>query len=312
MARQIQEAFMKTLISLENLCHEEWIKSRRKGIGSSDAASILGINPWKSAIQLWGEKTGLIEEADLSENEAVEWGIELEDLIARKYARVTKRELERPTHIYRHSEHEWMLGNPDRFIVGDPRGMGILEIKTTGAHHTADWEEEAPEYYQVQLQHLLAVTGLSWGSFAVLIGGQKFRWMDVLRNDNFITFLISKEEAFWDCVLTGRAPDPDASESARKALALIYPEEKSEECIDLPEGASQWADEIDRGKELIKEGKALLLRGENMMKAAIGNASIGKLSDGRAYSWKVQHRDGYAVPPSDYRVLREIKFKGGK
>lgn len=302
---------MKTLVSLKDLSHQDWLKARGRGIGSSDAATVIGINPWKSRIQLWGEKCGLIEPDDLSDNESVEWGTILEDPVAKKYQRVTGREITPPSHIYRHEKHDWMIGNPDRFIEGDPRGTGILEVKTTSAFHAKDWDEEPPEYYQAQLQHLLAVTGCSWGSFAVLIGGQRFKWCDVERNERFIEFLTEKESEFWDMVLKGDPPDPDASDSAKEALARLYPKESKDVTVDLGDEALEWANALQAVREAQKELDKSRQYAENMLKAAIGEAAIGKLPDGRMYSWKVQHRDSYVVPANDYRVLREIKSKGG-
>ena len=60
---------------------KEWLKARQKGIGGSDAASVLGISPWKTNVQLWEEKTGIKEPEDISEKEVVRFGKESEAAI---------------------------------------------------------------------------------------------------------------------------------------------------------------------------------------------------------------------------------------
>ena len=301
-----------------------WLKARNRGIGGSDAAVVMNLNPWKSAFSLWAEKTGKVTPDDLSDNEAVEWGNLLEEPIARKFAEVTKR-IVMSQHsavwpfvmedgIVRHPDKPFMIGTPDRLFKTPGSPYGVLEIKTTGTHRALDWAEEPPVHYQIQLQHYLAVTGLSYGAFAVLIGGQKFHWRDVERNDRFISLLIEKEEKFWDCVQRDVPPPVDASKSTAEALARLYaaPDESVE--VEPVMLSLEFADMADRRRELIAAIKAYEVekRGiENEIKAALGNSVFGYLPDGSGFSWKMQHREPYIVPESSYRVLREIQPKKG-
>ena len=75
--------------------HEAWEKLRMQGIGGSDVAVIMGYNPWKKPYELYCEKVGLIEPEDLSDNEAVEWGVELEPIVAKKFSENTRKKLKR-------------------------------------------------------------------------------------------------------------------------------------------------------------------------------------------------------------------------
>jgi putative phage-type endonuclease len=298
---------VRELASLTDLSHEHWLELRRtSGIGSSDAAAVLGLSPWKSPLALFAEKTGLTEEDDnLDEKEYIEWGTALEPLIADKYQKVTGRQLSRPTAIYRHEAYDWMIGSPDRFIQDD-RGLGILEIKTVGSFHAKEWMEEPPLFYQVQLQHLLCVIGAKFGSFAVLIGGQKFAWCDAERNERFCSYLIEKEAIFWDGVIRGIAPEADASDSTREVLRRMYPKD-SGDSIALPPDAIAWDEQLQFAKAEIKAAKAREQEAENKIKAAIGNASIGVLPGSGAYSWKAGPRAGYTIAPGIVRTLRRIK-----
>src|SRR5512137_644666 len=162
----------KEFADLRHADYQKWLATRATGIGSSDAAVILDLNPYKSRYALWAEKTGLVDPPDLSENESVEWGIKLEDPIAQKWSRV--RDLAVVDHgrhaVRRCKEYSWMLATIDREILPkNGRGPGILEIKTTGAAHEGEWEEDAPIAYQAQLIHQMVVWGYTWGSLAVLI-----------------------------------------------------------------------------------------------------------------------------------------------
>jgi putative phage-type endonuclease len=296
---------------------QQWLERRRAGIGGSDAPAILGLSPWKSPLALWAEKTGLVQEPNLEELEYIEWGHILEEPIAARYVKVTGRSLIDPGRfaIRTDPDRPWMHCTIDREVEIAPSeppkdGPGDLSIKNAGAYKAKDWEEEPPLLYQVQLQHELAVTGLSWGSFAVLIGGNKFHWCDVPRNGRFISYLIEKEEEFWDRVQRGDPPPADASDSTREVLLRLYPRDTGES-KELPPETFDWIERRRAAKAAQKAAEAELDQVENLIKAAIGEASIGLLGGIPAISWKHQHRDGYTVAPSDFRVLREIKPKKG-
>lgn len=296
---------------------QDWLQHRRSGIGGSDAAAVLGLSPWKSPLALWSEKCGLVDEPNLDELEYIEWGNVLEEPIARKYSQVTGRTLidHGRFAIKTHPERTWQHCTIDREICTDPKLnialRGDLSIKNVGFFKAADWAEEAPLPYQVQLQHELAVTGLQWGSFAVLIGGQKFAWLDTPRNERFISYLIEKEEEFWDRVVRGNPPEPDASDSTKEVLLRLYPHDTGESKA-LPAEFAEYQEKRRALKEQIKAAEAELQGIDNQIKAAIGEASVGLLPDGSGWSWRKQTRESYTVAASEYRVLRELKAKGRK
>lgn len=296
------------------LNQEQWLEKRAGGIGGSDAAAVLGLNPWKSAYTLWAEKSGLVLEPNLDEIEHIEWGKVLEEPIAKRYVRETSRTLidHGRYAIQIHDLHPFMHCTIDREIMPiNGNGPGDLSVKNAGEFQRCHWEEEPPLHYQAQLQHELAVTGMQWGSFAALIGGNKFRWMDMPRNDKFLRFLIEKEEEFWDRVMRGEPPPTDASDSTREVLLRLYPRDTGASKA-LPFEAADWLERRRKLKEDEKGTKAALQEVENQIKAAIGEASIGMLPDGSGFSWKHQHRAAYTVAETDFRVLREIKPKGAK
>jgi predicted phage-related endonuclease len=258
-----------------------------------------------------------VQEPDLSEIEYVEWGNILEPAIASKYEIVTGRKLLDPGRfaIRTSTAYPHMLCTLDRIIDATNEkygtGQGDLSIKNAGEFKRRDWEEEPPLPYQVQLQHEMCVTGLQWGSFAVLIGGNKFHWCDVPRNEKFISYLVEREEEFWDNVQRNIPPAPDGSDSTREVLLRLYPKDQGQS-KELPLDAAEWIARRRAAKDALKAAQDEIQTVENLIKAAIGEASIGLVGGSPVISWKAQHREPYTVDAADFRVLREIKGKGKK
>ena len=150
---------------------KEWLKARQKGIGGSDAASVLGISPWKTNVQLWEEKTGITEPEDISEKEVVRFGKESEAAIRRLF------QLDFPEYQVSYDEFGMIANEPDcPFIFATLDGeltdgsgrKGILEIKTTEIRRFIDWKKwngQIPDYYYAQIVHQLLATGYE---FAIL------------------------------------------------------------------------------------------------------------------------------------------------
>lgn len=298
---------MNMIASVDNT-REQWLLERQTCIGASDSPSVLGINPFKSAFQLWAEKTGFAEADDLSGNEAVEFGIRLERPVAEAFAERTGRRVEMwpAFSLVRDPQRSFISCTPDAIQECDQRGEGLVQIKTTSAFKAGDWSDGPPLYYQVQVQQELHVTGYSWGTLVVLIGGQKLRWFDVERNDRFIAALLPKLEDFWQMVQKQIPPEVDGSAATAKVLAKLHPADDGSEIL-LPDEAADWTDEIEAAKEQIKAAEAMKTAAENRIKAALGDATYGLLRNGARWSWKTQARKSYVVDEATFRVLRKSK-----
>ncbi len=274
-----------------SVTEERWLKRRMSGIGASEAASVVGENPWCSAIEVYGRKRGIIE--PLEQTERMEWGHRLEPAIVAKFIEATGRKVvnDGKRKIWRHREHSWMIATLDRrqFIPVErhiPRGVAypaILEVKNVSAYAKDDWAEGVPRHYWIQVQHQLAVTNYGFASIAVLIGGQEFRWMDITMDTVFINdILIPQERDFWNGVLAGEEPDVDATASAGQALAKLHPG-GDKEAMALPPEANEWDEQReiinDKLKHLETEKRLLT----NQFKQAIGDADVGELPCGVCY-----------------------------
>ncbi|MEA3405375.1 MAG: YqaJ viral recombinase family protein [Pseudomonadota bacterium] len=275
------------MISTNQMDHSLWLKYRNLGIGASDAATACGLNPYKSQLELWMEKTGRIqpEQSDMREDSPLVWGTILEPIVAEHYAKRTGRRVRRVNSILQHAEHRWMLANLDREIVGDSE-VQILECKTAGTYSAKHWENGVPEYIQLQVQHQLAVTGQMAADVAVLIGGQKLEIFRLERDDVLIEQLIKLEEAFWHRVENNIPPPADASQSASSALRQLYQHDNTE-TIDLSEDSlanEQFEALLDVREQLtaLQDKEALL---KNQLQQRIGENSVAVLANGKV-SWK--------------------------
>lgn len=213
------------LVSTRDLRREQWLDVRRGGIGSSDAAAAVGLNPYRSMLELWLDKTGQgVPAPEEPEDDAspTYWGTLLEPIVAAHYTRRSGRRVRRINAVLAHPQYPWMLANIDREVVGAP-DVQILECKTAGINGAKLWKDGVPEYVQLQVHHQLAVTGKQAADVAVLICGQELRIHRIERDEALIAQLIGLEEAFWKLVTDKVPPAADGSESADRALGRLFP-----------------------------------------------------------------------------------------
>ena len=142
-----------TRVKTEN--YEEWKALRGKYIGGSDAAAVVGLNPWVSPYSLWCEKTG--RTPGFAGNLATECGTYMEDFVAQKFAQETGKKVRRANYSFFNSDYPFAIANIDREIVGEDAG---LECKTTSELNLKRFKGgEFPENYYCQCVHYLAITG---------------------------------------------------------------------------------------------------------------------------------------------------------
>ena len=259
---------------------DEWLALRRKGIGGSDAAAILGLSPWKTAMDVWLEKTGeYIEDED---NEKMYWGRALEDIVAQEFANRTGLKLRRKNAILIHPKHHYMLANVDRLIVGEKAG---LECKNIGYYSAEHWYAGVPEYYQTQVQHYMAVTGFPVWYVAVLIGGQEFKYYKIARDDYFIRQLIEAETEFWYMVETRTPPPVDGTKASTELIKKLYPEAEEGKEIDLPFEAFELIQQYEQACEEEKRIQLIKDEAANKLKDMLGTAERGSIH-GRTVIWQ--------------------------
>ena len=184
--------------------HSAWLEERRKGIGGSDVAAILGLSPWKTPYRVYQEKRKEVD--DWQGNESTDWGKRMEPAIRQWYSDQTGRSVRLPDKIMYNEKYPFMLASLDGF-TDDRR---IVEIKT--ARSGKAWGEpgtnEIPDYYAVQCHHYMIVTGYEVTDLPVSIGGGSPVLYEVPADKEITEMIIEAEVKFWERVTTGNPPDP--------------------------------------------------------------------------------------------------------
>ncbi|MDY7906775.1 YqaJ viral recombinase family protein [Bacillus sp. AG1] len=271
--------------STADMSRDEWLLERRKGIGGSDASVVLGLNKWRTAFELWLDKTGQVPVSD-SASEAAYFGSILEDIVAKEFEVRSGKKVRRKKSMLKHPEYDFILANVDRMIVGE---KAILECKTTSEYNLKEWEnDEIPADYIVQVQHYLGVLGPEYKKayFAVLIGGNKFVWKEIERDDELIEMIFTAEVEFWNtAVLGGVAPALDGSSAAEEYLKKRYAETESNKVIDLTSVNRERIKQYLQLKESIAELQLQAKELENQIKHEMKEAEYGFIGNYQT-SWK--------------------------
>lgn len=202
--------------------HSEWLEARKKGLGASDAGTIIGVNNWKSNVDLYREKIGLQESEDISDKPPVKLGHDSEPLIRELFALENpqyKVEYESPYKMIFHDTHTFLFCTPDGELEEIATGRrGGLEIKTTEIQRSAQWKEwdgRIPQTYYAQVCHQMLATG--W-EFVILKARIRY-WKDgeqqvtekrytIERADaqEDMDYILEREIEFWKRIQERREP----------------------------------------------------------------------------------------------------------
>ena len=279
------------LVSTTNLDREQWLTVRKGGIGSSDAAAAVGLNPYKSQLALWLEKTGrdaAMPQVDANDDSTpVFWGTILEPIVATQYTKRTGLKVRKVNAVLQHSDPDlrWMMANLDREVVGSAE-VQILECKTTGINGARLWKDGVPEYVQLQVMHQLAVTGKQAADVAVLIGGQDLEIHRIERDEKMIANLIELERRFWQYVVDDTPPPADGSDSADQALRCLYPQDNGR-TLDLSgnPALSVAYVELKALKQTISKQQQREAELKQLLQQAMGDVSRATFAGGQI-TWK--------------------------
>ena len=207
---------MKTLSG-----REEWLETRSHYIGGSDASAVIGLSPYKTNLELWQEKTGLVQPEDISGKPYVQYGTQAEMHLRGLFR------LDFPEYQVEYIENNLWLNDKfpfahaslDGWLTDQDGRKGILEIKTTNILQSMQkekWDHKIPDNYYVQILHYLMVTEFE---FAVLKAQLKYEFQGgeiMLQTKHYkiersevqedIAYLMQKEADFWKCVKSKRKP----------------------------------------------------------------------------------------------------------
>ena len=292
----------KKIVNVSTISREEWLAWRRTGIGGSDAAAVIGLNPFRSRIEVYADKMGMMPEKE--DTESMRLGRDLEDYVAQRFCEATGKKVRRNNFMWCRDEYRCMIADVDREIIGENAG---LECKTTQAWSgKVIMKGEIPLTYYVQCMHYMAVMGYDRVYLAVLIFGKGFFHFTIERDEDEIAALVAAEASFWrDHVEAGISPDPDGSQSAEQAVDAIWGNRAQEDellMFDFSDDMRELCDLAAAEKEIKRRKDAIKQR----LQAALGEHMVGS-SDRYVITWRPQERSSidsrrlYRERPDIYR-----------
>lgn len=275
---------VKVITSTKKVSREEWLKWRLKGIGGSDVATICGLNKYKSPLQLWLEKTEQVEPVEAGE--AAYWGTIMEPIIRNEFSKRSELKVDTINSMLKHPVFDFMLANVDGIVIDKDNSKAIFEAKTASVFKSEQWEDnKIPEEYMLQIQHYMAVTGFNKTFIACLIGGNKFIFKEIERDDELIDMIIQLEFNFWECVKNNTPPKIDGSDSCSDLMNRLYPNVNKNSSIILPDEAQQLIEQYNSSKEQEKLFSEKKEESANILKQMLGNNETGIINDTKV-SWK--------------------------
>lgn len=214
-------------VSTVGMTEREWLDRRRSTIGGSEAAAVLGLDPYVSPYTLYQRKKGNIEEVQTSL--PAEFGKFAEEFVAQQFEKQTGKRVQRENAILYNPEYPFAHANIDRRVVGENAG---LECKTTSALNLKKFKNGAyPAKYYVQCVHYMMVCGFDKMYLACLIGNASFEVFEIVRDNDEIAALAQAEKEFAAYLETDTPPEitvSDATDSDTATLAELYPDSNGE------------------------------------------------------------------------------------
>ena len=278
---------------------DEWLAKRKTGIGASEASRVLG-----SPYSLYLEKRNEIPDEQLV-GEWLDWGHKLEGIIVHELGHRIKARTLHIGKMYRSTSEPWMLASIDGLVFSpDGRAVAVVEAKNVGAWNASEWENGAPDKYRFQVMQQMHVMGVTHGYVCALIGGQRFVFERIERDDAWLTAYIKTGRDLWRRIQEGDRPAVDGSNDTVRALKELHPNDNGE-TVALAGAFIEIDQELVALKAMAKsiDLKTNLL--ESQIKEAMGDATYGSIANGVTYAWKTHKR-------ADSKDVRKLTRKQNK
>ena len=302
----------------------EWLAARKHDVTASDAACLLGIHPYKTAYELWAEKTGL--KADSEDNEVFRRGRAME-FIAIDFLREDYPDW-KITHSY--NNRYWrdpdarMGATPDAFVrIPGRKGQGIIQIKSASDYSVKNWidpetrQVEPPLWVAVQAIIEATMTGASYAMVALIVAGHGMTLhppVEVPLKPELMQRLHGEVADFWRLTESGSHPDIDWKRDGALLEQLYQPDGR---VIDLSADNSLPA-LLDEKDDLAKQSTAIgkrqkEIKAELLAKMGLADTDskiddtttdVATIADGRWVTAKRVKRDGYEVKPTSFMDVR--------
>lgn len=287
---------------------EQWLALRERKITSTSITSIVGVNPFKSAYQLWAEWTGKVTD-DFHGNELTELGTVLEPYVGSLFARRTGRQVESLDTLFAHKDLDWALATPD-FAVD---ASELLEVKTGTVRQLPRWaDDETPEHYLIQLMWQMGVCGVGVGHLAALLGAdpQNFVTRRFELDHELFGALLEAADDFLQRVQKDDPPMPSEKDSKlilqlvkRNASTKLFTSEQTERLGGLFDELVELRDRKAAIDDEVRQLDAQIKTRENALRVALGESGDGAFPDGRRFKVKRISMPQKTVPAYEYERL---------
>jgi len=292
---------------------------RRDCLGGSDAPAILGVDPYRTAGDVWAEKTGRLpitdddREDDLSPKVL---GSVIGPLLVNLAAR---RLLGKPVAMevfYRHPTAP--MGCSVDGICFDP--AVLIEAKTTGllgptfsGTYGEDGSDEVPEPVMIQVHHNLAVLDgqpdvplIDEVLVPVFMGGRGVKVYKIHRDPALVTQLYEFETDWWQKYVEGDRCPPEDPPSMTTLRRMVRKPELAARPVD-PTYIVEW----NAAKAALRQAEKLEELCRRNIIANLGDAEVGQCALGRV-TYRAVRRAAYTVGPSTVRTLRFSPTREGQ
>lgn len=253
----------------------EWLEQRRGALGSSDASTVTGMNPYKSLYELWVEKTRPNFEPHHSERtlELFEAGRRIEPVTRQWAADRLGIVINKPERAFESVAYPFLHANVDGLTAEEtPR---IFEAKNTSERNRWQWHNQIPDHAEIQVNHAGLVTGFTHAIVAGIIGGNSLKVFEIELSKNVQEIILERSQHFWEYnVMRDIPPAMDDSEMAYNELLLAWKDVETPKEIggsDALAIVQEYAQLNEQIKEMEKRKNTLR---NQIMKEAEGHKSL--------------------------------------
>lgn len=269
----------------------EQLEARQSGLGGSDTATILGLNPYKSGYELWQEKTGRVQPEDISGKFAIRRGNDMEALVAKWFSEETGMTVRRDNRTITNPDHPYMLGHIDRRIQGKPEG---LECKTANWRVAMKFGEagtdDVPANYLIQCVHYMIVTGWRVWHLAADLGGE-FRIFKIDYDEALADHIANEVNSWWvNHIVNDIEPTP----TTPREIDLAYSHADKGKVVEASESIVAVHSQLRDANAVLTEAKDRVEGLKSQLKSAMKDADTLTGPDGKKLaSWNEQTRRSF-------------------
>lgn len=281
----------------EGYTREQFLEVRKMRIGASDIGAIAGLNPFRTPLDVWAEKTGRV--AGVEENKRMKFGRLVEPVVAELFNDKLGVSTYKVDEVWQHDNHDWAIATPDYAIDGTDE---LVEIKTTTINGAKHWsEDKAPDSYALQLQWQLEIGGISGGYLCGLLAGdaENLCTPRIERSTDIGQQLLELGGKFMDLIRTDTPPGAKAGDD--KLIERLFARTEVE--ITLPDNAKALFDRHDELNDLIKRSNNELSQIKSELMMMLGTAKGGMCGERRAF-FTPYKRKAFMSPEVDKLIFK--------